>query len=391
MKSIFWLLVLFTLAVALALGLRLNQGVVLLVLPPWRVELSLNLFLCLSLLFLVGGYAILRSLFFLSGLSSRVSDFRSRRQKDKASIIFQEAVRLLFEGRFGQALKKAATAHEMGLAPGLTALIAARAAQRLRDTPKQEEWMEKALNEDPRTEAATLMLAAEMQLDARQFAKALALLQNLQDKQGRHLAALRLELRARQGLKDWEAVLKLVRVLEKRDALLPEVAKEIRKQAHLENIAQLASDAQKLTDYLKKLPAADRDHRLMCRAVESLLSLGAEKEARHWVETALDDGNNEDWNAGLALLYGLTRGDEGMAQIAKAEKWLKKQPKDSNLLLSLGRLCRHQRLWGKAQNYLEAAIAVSENKAARLELASLFDQLGQTEEANRHYRACATI
>ena len=44
MKGLFWVLALFALAVAVALGARLNDGYVLLVFPPWRAEVSLNLF-----------------------------------------------------------------------------------------------------------------------------------------------------------------------------------------------------------------------------------------------------------------------------------------------------------------------------------------------------------
>jgi HemY protein len=50
-------------------------------------------------------------------------------------------------------------------------------------------------------------------------------------------------------------------------------------------------------------------------------------------------------------------------------------------------LCAHQQLWGKAQSYLEASLAVAPGRSAHLELAQLLDQLGRPDEANRHYRA----
>ena len=52
MKGLFWILALFGLAVAVALGARVNDGYVLLVLPPYRAEVSLNLFI-LALVVLV--------------------------------------------------------------------------------------------------------------------------------------------------------------------------------------------------------------------------------------------------------------------------------------------------------------------------------------------------
>ena len=54
-------------------------------------------------------------------------------------------------------------------------------------------------------------------------------------------------------------------------------------------------------------------------------------------------------------------------------------------------MCLRQRLWGKAQSYLEASLAVRDTPEGHLELARLFDQLERPEEANKHYRASAKL
>jgi HemY protein len=56
------------------------------------------------------------------------------------------------------------------------------------------------------------------------------------------------------------------------------------------------------------------------------------------------------------------------------------------LLLTLGRLCAGQGLWGKAQSYLEASVAIEPTYTAHLALARLQEQLGNTEAARRHDR-----
>ena len=43
MRGLLWLLTLFALAVGIALAARFNDGYLLLVLPPYRAEISLNL------------------------------------------------------------------------------------------------------------------------------------------------------------------------------------------------------------------------------------------------------------------------------------------------------------------------------------------------------------
>lgn len=387
----FWVVALFAVAVAVALGARLNDGYLLFVVPPWRVEFSLNLFAVALFGLFVAFYAAMRVTLATFGLPKRVRDYRVRRQRDQAGQVFQDAVRLLFEGRFGQAMKRAGEAHGAGTAPGLSALIAARAAQRMREPEKQQYWLEHARTDDPRTEAATLMLDAEMANEERRFSDALDALGRLQGKQGRHIAALRLELRARQGSGDWDGVLKLVRQLAKRDALPPEVVVEIRTQAHLANIAKRRSDQGQLVAYLRGLPEEERGRRVSLAAAKALTALNAEGEAQKLIEAALDKPGGDAWQSELAAIYGRLSGGEQTARIAKAEGWLHNHPGDAVLLLALGRMCQRQRLWGKAQSYLEASLSVRATQEAHLALARLLDELDKADEANKHYRASAQL
>ena len=391
MKGLFWVLALFAAAVAVALGARMNDGYVLLAVPPYRAEISLNLFLLALALTFLGVYALLRALAFTFGLPARARRYRAHRARERASQVFQDAVRLLFEGRFGQALKRAGEAHEAGTAPGLSALIAARAAQRMREGGKQQDWMEKAKASDPRTEAATLMLEAEMMNEARSFDEALAALGRLQEKQGRHIAALRLELRARQGIGDWNGVLKLLRQLAKRDALPVEVVRETRTLAHLGNIARLARQTPQLIEYLRSLPVEERGQRVVLAAARALVAAGVATEAQKLIEAVLDATAHDEWQRELLAIYGRLEGGDQLARIARAEAWLRQYPDDALLLKALGRMCFRQRLWGKAQSYLEASLAVAPTQQAHLELARLFDQLERADEANKHYRASALI
>jgi HemY protein len=390
-KGLFWVLALFGLAVAAALGARLNDGYVLLVFPPYRAEVSLNLFALALVAVVLALYMVMRALAVTVGLPKRVREYRERRQRERAGLVFQDAVRLLFEGRFGQAMKKAGESYAAGTAPGLSALIAARAAQRLREPEKLQDWMTRAMSDDPRNEAATLMLEAEMMNESRRFDEALAALDRLQDKKGRHIAALRLELRARQGNGDWDGVLKLARQLEKRDALPPEVAREIKTLAHLENIARRRADAGQLQDYLRAVPAAEYGRRLVLAGARALVELDASDAAQKLIEGALDGYSEAGWQPELVALYGGLTGPGLTARIAKAENWLRQYPDEAALLLALGRMCMNQRLWGKAQSYLEASLALEETRDAHLALADLCDQLERSDEANRHFRASVRL
>jgi HemY protein len=385
MRGLLWLLTLFALAVGISLAARFNDGYVLLVVPPYRAEISLNL----AMLLVVGGfvtlYGVLRTISLTLSLPNRVREFRERRRRDKAAGTFQDAMRLLFEGRYSQALKKAGEAHAAGQSPGLAALVAARAAQRLREPYKQEAWLDRASSDDPQMQSARLMLEAEMYLDARRFDDAVAALQRLQKIAGRHIAALRLELRAQQGCGHWDEVLRIARLLEKRDGLLPELAHEIKLKAHQENVHQRRTDLAQLLAYLGQVPANESSPRLARLFAEAMINLGAQDAAQRIIETQLDAA----WDSSLISLYGRASGSNLnlTSRIARADKWLLQHPDDPQLLLALGRLCLAQRLWGKAQAYLEASLSLADQREVRLELAHLFEQTERSDDAMRHYRA----
>lgn len=388
MKGLFWVIALFAAAVAVAMAGRLNDGYVLIVLPPWRVEVSLNFLIIALLLAFIAFYALLRTLALTLGVPKRVQEYRIRRQRERSGVVFQDAVRLLFEGRFGQALKRAGEAYDSGRAPALAALIAARAAQRLGDPERQQAWLARAKHQDARNEAAALMLEAEMLNEARRFQEALLALEKLQGKLGRHIAAMRLELRARQGIGDWNGVLKLLRQLAKRDALPEEMVSALANKAHLANLARLENDVQLIANYLRDLSADERTPEVVLAGTRRLAILGAAPQAQRLIEGLLDRAEDDlPWQAELLALYGSLQGGDEMSRIAMAEQWLQQRPHDADLLLALGRMCVRQRLWGKAQSYLEASLSVEDSQAGHLELARLGDRLARVDEANRHYRA----
>ncbi len=388
MRLLFWLLALFSAAVLLAIAGRYNDGYALFVLPPWRVEISLNLLLLL----MVGSFALLYLLLRLVVRTLRmpqaVRQFRARKRREKAAVSFRESLRLLFEGRYGQALKCAEQAVQGGESPGLAALVAARAARGMNDDKREAQWLERALQHDGELHTARLMTEAELHVDARRFGAALESLDSLQEGGRRHIAALRLALRVHQALGRWQDVLRVTRLLEKHRAIAPEHAASLKQRAHLENINSRAGDAAQLIGYWSDLPHAERrESRAAASAARALIQAGDCGAAQKIIETRLE----ANWDDELVGLYAECKHGEALDRITRAEGWLQARPRDAQLLLTLGRLCRIQQLWGKAQSYLEASLAVQPTRAAHLELAELFDQLQRGEEADRHYRAAAAF
>lgn len=383
MNGLFWLLALFALAVALAFGLELSDGYVLLVWPPYRMEITLNLALAGLLLGFVLLHLTLRAVAMTLSLPRRVAAYRQARQQQQGRALFDEALRLLFEGRFTQALKKAGDAYRTGQSPGLAALLAARAAQRLREPDKQRHWLELATSSGGEAcLPARLMLEAEWQLEAGDYSAAVATLNRLQERSGRHIAAQRLLLRAQQGRGQWDEVLRLTRQLEKRGALLPAQASELCTKARREQLRLASNDVGLLRAAYAAIPAAEIQESQVVIAAEALLKLGAEAEAERLLVTAL----NRQWSSVLVGLYGRCRGGDIGGRLAQAERWLREHPDDARLLVALGHSCVELRLWGKAQSYFDASLSLAPSREAYEALIHLSQVLGREDAAQRYAR-----
>lgn len=388
MRTLFWFIGLFALAVVLVIAARYNEGYALLVLPPWRMQVSLNLLLPALVASFALLYFLLRLFFRTLALPARVSAFRASRSRNSAAQALRAAGRLYMEGRFGQAYRAAESAYERSDAPGLSALIAARSAHALREYERRQQWLDKASQHDREIRSARLMIEAEFAIADRRFDEAVASLERLRQSGGRHIAALRLSLQAEQGRGRWDEVARLARQLRNHHALTPEQAAPLLRRALLEQLREAEGDLTALRRVWENIAKDERlDPGLLTRAVPYLIAAGDDSLAPAAIEAALA----HEWEPELAALYGRCKTGDLRAQLATAEAWLRRHPEDAGLLLTLGRLCLRGQLWGKAQSYFEASLSQQPSRVAHLELARLAESLERKEDAARHYRAAAEL
>jgi len=395
MRGLFWLMAVFAAAVAFALAGRLGEGYVLVVYPPWRVELSLLLTL-LALAAAFGlAYVATRLFGHAFALPAQVRAFRERRRREQAQSALASALQCYFEGRYARAEKEASLAWETGAAPGIAALIAARAAHQMREYDRRGQWLERAAAAGESLHAARLLTQAELALDERDFVGARNALRSMHGTGPRHIAAARMQLRAERGAQNWEEVLRLAALLAKRGALPVAIAQEHRVQAQIELLARDAGDRASLEARLRRIPQAELAHpRVAAAAARRAAALGEVALGRELIERSLA----AEWNAALVGLYGDIeklevgkRQEEARARIERAERWLREQDGDPLLLATLGRLCMAAELWGKAQNYLEASLSLGPSRAAHLELARLAEHEGRAAEAQKHFRSAGEM
>lgn len=143
MKALFWTLVILLLAVALTMATIHNTGYVLLIYPPYRIELTLNLMLALLAAVFFIAYGLLRVARHALRLPAHVRTFRQQKQQDKARNEMIEAMKNFAAGHYSIAEKFAASALEMGEAQEVNVLIAARCAHALGAPERRDAYLAK--------------------------------------------------------------------------------------------------------------------------------------------------------------------------------------------------------------------------------------------------------
>ena len=393
MRALLWLLAVFAGAAALAVAARFDQGYVQIAYAHWRVEMSLLLAIVLALGAFVALHALLRLAQHTVALPSYVRGYRARRRREQAQAALADALQAWLEGRYVRAEKEAARAYEGGAGAGVAAVIAARSAHELGAPERRALWLERA--DAAGAQPAALLSRAVMALADRDYARAREPLRSLQDSGARHIATLRLLMRAERGLRNWEEVLRLTAQLAKRGAIAPALADDFRSQAHVELLAQAAAERGRFEERWGRIPDRERANpRVAAAAARHARALGLAALARE----ALEQGLAADWDATLVALYGelprmepAARGAEARLRIERAERWLLEHAQDAALLAALGRLCVDAELWGKAQSYLEASLAFGESRDTHLALARLHERFSRSAEAQRHYRRAAEL
>ncbi|SHH05732.1 heme biosynthesis protein HemY [Massilia sp. CF038] len=393
MRLLLWLVALMAAAIGVAVTARFNPGNVVFFYPPHRIDMSLNLFVVLTAALFIIMYGMLRALRATVAMPAKVAAYRQRKRERDGNKGLRDALKALFEGRFGHAEKAAMRAAELPENAGLAALIGARAAHRMRQSSRRDNWLAGVVN-DNSLKTARLMTMTELLVDDHQPEAALDAVAELNASGQRHIHALQWSMKAHQQAKNWPEVLRLVRSLDKHKALHPALSSRLRELAYEALLSDSSHDAESIMRVWSTVPTADRvKPYIAARAATALNARGLHDEARATAEEAL----RVEWDDRVVRAYRDAAGGAGspslLAQIEHCEAWIKQRPTDAELALTLGSLCLKQKLWGKAQRYLEQALSDASEprmvREAHLKLAQMHEALGQHEEANAHFRQCA--
>ena len=390
MRAALWLIGLFSLAVAGAWLADHNEGVVAIFLHPYRIDLSLNLFV-LGLVLLV---AVL--LFAQKAVSALLSLPREARrwrlqQKERAAhAALLDAYVQFIAGRYLRARKSAelvlaredalrgAAEHPLAHAAVLRTVahvVAADAAHALQDKSERDAHLQLAEREalqadlvvrQPLAEGLNLR-AARWLLDDRDAPASLERLAQLPAAVARRTVAMRIQLKAARLAGQTARALDTALLLAKHRAFSPAAAQSLVRSLVLDLIAR-THDAQALEKLWQNLPPAQRAlPEVVAQAATRWLELGGDPvRARGWllpVWEAMQAGasgrsiiDNQKLVQALALSMNEASSADARAWLARIESAQQARPNDAHLQYLAGMVYLRYQLWGKAQGVLAQAV-----------------------------------
>ncbi len=350
------------LGVLAAIFLEMSWGTVTVWVPPYRMDLSIQVVLLALILLSIAVIVIYRILSGLFGIPERVRRYRQRQRQSQRLETLTSLMIDFLEGRYARASKTAQALakqpdleEEVPPAVAVALAIGASAAHEMRNAESRDESLSLLRAHQARYRSGDQTLAALLEagfaVDDRQGARALSALLPLTKGDRRHVQTQRLSLRANQLEGNWDEVLKITKLLENRRAMSPLLAARVKQQ-----VAQAWVDA------------------------------GQHAQAITLIENTVQ----QQWDPGLVMLYGRCLGNP-KEQLVKLEQWLQREPRDAELNWALGRVCQRLQLWGKARMHLEASLRIKPLVAAHLALAEIAESLSEKETAALHWKAAARL
>ncbi len=385
MQKFIFVIIILVFSVWLGLTLSVDPGLALFVYHHWLVQMPLW-FAILILLILLGAlYMIIRFFDSIDTSLYRCKNWLRWRKKNKAFSKTNRGLLELIEGDWINAENNLLDSIDQSDAPLINYLAAAKAAHERTAYDKRDVYLRLAYDIAPQAKLAIGITQAEMLYQQGQLEQALATLDLMKQQKPYQPVVLKLLERIYIHLSDWQSLLKLLPNLRKAKVLSIEQYEKLEEKIYEElitlNIAKQTLTAQEVWQLvpskLQKNP-----NLIHCYARFAM------KNSDMAVE--LDDMTNKilkkTWNAKLVEMYGRLETKQTTKQITRAEGWLKKYPKESILLLALGRLCVRAQLWGKARAYFEESLLLEANAEGYYDYAKLLEQLGDATAASRYYQ-----
>jgi len=372
-RILFYIAVAFIFSIGIGLvAYYYGPGYVLFSFNDLTVETSLLFALATLAISFILFYTLLRFLSISLKLPSWLGLQYSHNQAEKARNALIKGLIEMAEGRFDLAEKillKQARHSKTGL---LNYLIAARTAQQQGAYDRRDEYLRLAHETMPSADIAIGITQAELQIAQKQFEQALATLNHLSSIAPKHTYVKKLQARVYEHLADWDSLKQLLPALKKSQMLDTEKYEQLEKTTWFELLKQVIRNQQHVAiiDLWSHMPRSLRDNNDMLKAyVQYLMETEHASEAEGLIRQHL----SHHWSNDFVKLYADLNTSNPKKLLETAETWLHQQQRNPVLLLSLGKLCIKNELWGKARTYFETSLSIKALPDACYQLATLLE------------------
>jgi len=389
MKTLIISLLTLFVAVVIALIAMEDPGYVLIAIDEWTVETTLALAAVLFVFSFFTLYYVIRAFRRVLAIPGGVRQWKKERREHKAMKSLTRGLIDLAEGHWVAAEKRVLkyVKDDDGALPRESSLLnylaAARAAQAQGADQRRDHYLKLAHENHPSADIAVGLTQAELQLNQNQLEQALATLQHLHQLSPKHPKILQVLAIVYQQLGDWEHLLEITPLLRKHKAMPMDAILEYTQQAHLK-LLQTATEFSVLADIWSRIPEGHRENEeVLSMYVTRLLQLGESNLA----EPLLRHSLRKQFSESLLAFYGKVDCVEPNRQLDLVESLLVEHERNFIVLLTAGRLCLRNKLWGKARSYFEASINAHPSAEAYNELGNLLDRMGESAAAAECFRA----
>jgi len=385
MKYLFSFFAIIFIAVSAGLLAHQDSGYVLFGRGYDTLEMSLSLFLVLLIFSYIFGYVLVRFIFRTWTMPEHLKQWRSLQQSKKARKMSLQGLINLSQGQWKKAERLLTRAVKSSDMPLLNYLSAAKAAQKQNAPERRDHYLALAHKSMPNADFSVKLTQAELQFAHGQNEQALATLVHLHRLSPKHSHIMVLLSQLYQQLKSWEDLRSLLPRLHKHHVFPEKKLLEIEKETYTELIKQIndKNDSEKLLQLWQHLSRQlKKDENLIEVYCNKLIEFEQSDEAELILRNAL----RKEWHPNLIRQYGLVRSSQLEKQLTFAESLSKDHDNHPILLLTLGRLCMYNDLWGKARAYLEASAGNKELPETYKELGLLMEYLNEPKLAAEYFK-----
>lgn len=360
-----------------------DPGYMMLAIWGWTVESTVVAIMVVALVVFVLLYIIVRAVLNLLHMPGSVKQWRAYRKSDKAERFLQEGFTQLAAGNWSQAERLATKPVSNEKSSLVNYLTAARAAQGLKQLERRDHYLNAAEHKFPKEPLAVGLTRAELQIQQGEWQLAVNTLgkMHISAPKNRQVLALLAKVYEHEGY--WPRLLELTPSIRKFKAMEEGQINALEHKACMAVIAGTGEDKGALEKVWQNLPARfKQDVDVLDAYIKQLLKQGASDIAEPLIRNAL----THQWHDDLARLYGLIQSPDAKRQLDVAEGWLQLRKDNAIVLMTLGRLCLRNQLWGKARQYFEASASAGGPSEVYYELGLLLEALGEREQSHKTLR-----